>query len=43
MCLDKFLLTIKENSEVLDAMERELNSLKENVFNLVEDHGLCFM
>ena len=35
------LSAIKENSqEVLDAQERELNSLKENnVFNWVEDHG----
>ena len=35
------LSAIKENSqEVLDAKERELNSLKDNnVFNWVEDHG----
>ena len=35
------LSAVKENSqEVLDAKERELNSLKENnVFNWVEDHG----
>ena len=35
------LSAVKENSqEVLDAKERELNSLKENnVFKRVEDHG----
>ena len=35
------LSAVKENSqEVLDAKERELNSLKKNnVFNWVEDHG----
>ena len=35
------LSAIKEYSqEVLDAKERELNSLKENnLFNWVEDHG----
>ena len=34
------LSAVKENSqEVLDAKERELNSLKDNnVFNWVEDH-----
>ena len=41
------LSAVKENSQkILDAEERELNSLKDkNVLNCVEDHvqDMCFM